>query len=338
MKTKKVEFYIAMDVHKPFTAYAVRRKEGDIVLEGSCATKPGDIEQVLEPYLFSCIIGLESNTEIYPIYDAFRAKKIDIRVANTIQLRTLVGKNDPLDAKRLSDMLRLGTFPCSFIPEGQVRSLRNIVKVRHSMREECTRIQTQIQALIRMKGLFMPKGDSFTKRWCNALEGHIAMQGGGLELRYSYERYQFDYMKLEQITNEMKEIAKSNFPKEFEALRNRRGIGDILAPYFIAEICPINRFKSEKKLRRYAGVIPCKEQSAGKTYSTSLPKTTSRGRLRWALVEAAHCMILCDDKIKAYYRKKKKEKKISGTAMMAVARCVSDVIYKILTSEQAMPS
>lgn len=333
MKTK-TEFYIGMDVHKLFTAYAVRHKDGDIVLEGSCATNPRDIKQCIEPYLFSCIIGIESNTEVYPVYDAFQAEKIDMRVANTIQLRTLVGKNDPLDAKRLSDMLRLGTFPCSFIPDKKVRALRNLVKVRHSMREDCTKIQLQIQALIRIHGLAMPCGDSFSKRWCSALEGHIALQHGGLELRHSYDRYIFEYAKLEQVTSEMTQLTKSYFPKEFECLIGRKGIGEVLAPYFIAEICPISRFKSEKKLRRYAGVIPCKEQSAGRTYSTSLPKTTSRGRLRWALVEAAHCMILCDEKIRAYYRKKKKEKKISGTAVMAVARCVSDIVYKILSTEE----
>lgn len=59
-----------MDVHKRFTAYAVRNKEGDLVLEGSCATNCKDIFEVLEPYLFSCMAGLESNTEVYPIYDA----------------------------------------------------------------------------------------------------------------------------------------------------------------------------------------------------------------------------------------------------------------------------
>jgi len=334
MKNKKCEFYIGMDVHKRFTAYAVRNKEGDLVLEGSCATNCKDIFEVLEPYLFSCMAGLESNTEVYPIYDGFKDKSLDVRVANTIQLRTLVGKNDPLDAKRLSDMLRLGTFPCSYIPEEKIRSLRNVVKVRHNMREACTKIQVQIRALIRMHGLSMPPGDSFTKRWCASLEGHIALQKGGLELRYLYDMYTFEHAKLEQVTNEMIHLVRSSFPKEFEALGNRQGIGDVLASYFISQICPINRFKSEKSLRRYAGVIPCKEESAGKTYSTCLPKTTSRGILRWAFVEAAHCMSLCDDKIKAYYRKKKKEKKISGTAMMAVARCACDIVYKILTSIQ----
>ncbi len=338
MITKKTQFYIGMDVHKVFTAYAVRSAEGSIALEGRCSTIPRDLLAALEPFLFSCIVGIESNTEVYPIYDAFRAKKLDIRVANTIQMRTLVGKNDSLDAMRLSDMLRLGTFPCSFIPDEKVRALRNMVKMRHGMREDCTRIQLRIQALTRLHGLAMPSGESFSKRWCLSLEGHIALLHGGLELRHSYDRYVFERAKLEQVTHEMTELAKAYFPREFGALRGRKGIGEILASYFIAEICPIGRFKSEKKLRRYAGVIPCTEQSAGKTYSTSLPKATSRGILRWALVEAGHCMVKCDEKMKAYYRKKKKEKKNSGTAMMAVARCVSDVVYKVLASEQAQPA
>jgi len=334
MKTKKnikTMFYIGLDVHKKSTAYAVRDKEGNIVLEGKCASKGNDLHEMLEPYLFSSVIGMECNTEVYPIYDYFKDKKCNIKVANTIQLRTLVGKNDKLDAKRLSDMLRLGTFPCAFIPEDDIRSLRSLVNVRHNLLEESTRIKTQIQAIIRRYGLIMPPGDSFTKRWETTLQHHIALNKGGLELRHSYDLYVYTYNKLMQLTNEMTSLAKDKFPKEYEAISERKGIGDTLTPYFISEICPITRFASNKKLRRYAGVIPCSEESADKTYSTKLPKTTSRRRLRWALVEAAQCMSKFDDRMKAYYKKKKKQKKVYGKAIMAVARSISDMLYKLLT-------
>ena len=106
----KTTFYIGLDVHKAFTYYAVRDINGAIALEGKSSSIGKDLYEILEPYLHSCIIGLETNTEIYPIYEYFKEKSFDIRAGNTIQLRTLIGKNDRLDAKRLSDMLRLGSF------------------------------------------------------------------------------------------------------------------------------------------------------------------------------------------------------------------------------------
>ncbi len=335
MKTKKVKFYIGLDVHKKFTYYIVRDIEGTILLDGKCASIGKDLHEILEPYLISCILGLETNTEIYPIYEYFKALSNDIRAGNTIQLRSLIGKNDRLDAKRMSDMLRLNTFPQAYIPEGKLKELRGLVKTRHSVSCEIRRIGSQIQAQIRKYGLIMPNGEAFTKRWIKVLQEHIVLNHAGIELKHMFDLYKLINNKLEDLTIQMTAYAKEHFPKEYESISAHKGIGEILTPYFISEICPITRFASVKKLRRYAGVIPCSNESAEKTYSSFLPKATSRGILRWALVEAAHCMTMHNEKIKAYYKKKKKQKKIHGKAIMAVASSISDIIFKTLMSIQA---
>jgi len=330
MKSKKgPKFIIGLDAHKAFTQCAVRDQNGNLILNQPCATTANDVKSLIEPFSFSCIIGIECNTESYPIYDGLK-NEFNIKVANTIQLRTLVGKNDSLDAQRLADMLRLGTFPCSFIPEEHISTLRSIVKVRHSILKECTRLQHQIKAFARKNGIRLVHREGISKANLTILQKYLA-DHSTTSLRFLLDQYTFTAQKLEQVTNEMAGLAQSRFPKEYASISLIRGIGDILTSYFISEICPISRFKSEKKLRRYAGIIPCSEQSGGKTYATYLPKNTSRGLLRWALVEAANCTSKHNDELKAYYQKKKREKKIHGKAIMAVARSVSDKIYKSLS-------
>jgi transposase len=334
MKKPKIEFYIGLDVHKAFTAYAVRNKEGKNVIEGSCASTPQDLKANLEPYMFSCVLGLETNAEIYPIYNGFK-EKYDIRVANTIQLRTLVGKNDQLDAIRLSDMLRLGTFPCSYIPDEKISQLRILVKIRHGFMEESAKLQLKIKSIIRKLGLPMSTARSFTKKWCYVLGHHIAFNPNGFQLRHLYDTYTYIEKKLEISENEMIEFAKINFTNEFKAIINIKGIGPVITSYLISEICPISRFKNIKKLRRYAGVIPVTQESAGKIYGTYIPKTSSRKLLRYALVAAANCMNKHNENVKKYYTKKKKQKKIHGKAIMPVARSISDMIYKTLNALEA---
>ena len=152
------------------------------------------------------------------------------------------------------------------------------------------------------------------------------------DLKALIDFYVLNNNHLQNITNEMIGYAKANFPKEFEAVSKRKGIGELLGTYFISEICPISRFISAKKLRRYAGVIPVTDKSGGKLYATYLPKSSSRSLLTWAFVQVAHCMIKFDENIKMYYKKKKREKRIAGKAIMAVASSISDMIYKTLTS------
>lgn len=326
---KKTHYFIGLDVHKEFTAYVVRDKDGNILENGECASRGQDIKKILQSYFCSCIIGVETNTEIYPIYNYFKVKNKNIFVANTIQLRKYVGKNDSLDAERLADMLRLGTFPISFIPDGNVKELRGLVKTRHEVMQDTKKKNIRIQAIIRKEGLVMPRKTS-EKKWKLKLQEYVMQGKGGHELRHLFEIYDYMEKKLDRLTNDMATFAKLHFPNEYEALTNMPGINLTLAPYFISEISPITRFASEKKLRRYAGVIPSNSESGGKNYGTYLPKHASRGILRWAMVQAAHQVKLHDEKFKKYYNRKKKEKKIHGKAIMAVASSMSDKIYKTL--------
>ena len=89
---KEVKFYIGLDVHAKFTQYIVRDLKGTILLDGRSTSNPEELYEIIEPYLSPCVIGLETNIEIYPVYEFFKEKSIDIRAGNTVQLRTLIGK------------------------------------------------------------------------------------------------------------------------------------------------------------------------------------------------------------------------------------------------------
>ena len=108
---KNTKYFIGLDVHKERTTYVIRDKIGNILLEGETATLYTELYPQLKTYLNTAIIGLEASTSYYTLYQNFLKQGYNIKVANTIQLRQLITKNDKLDARRLSEMLRLGTFP-----------------------------------------------------------------------------------------------------------------------------------------------------------------------------------------------------------------------------------
>lgn len=162
---KNIKYFIGLDVHKKSTTYVVRDKTGNIVTDGEVATLYSELSERLEPYLNASIIGLESCTSYYTLYQNFLKNNYNIKVANTIQLRQLIAKNDKLDAKRLSEMLRLGTFPCSYIPDEKIQRLRSLLQVRHSLMEEKTRCNNRIQAFLDRNGIVMPDQEAFGKKW-----------------------------------------------------------------------------------------------------------------------------------------------------------------------------
>ena len=332
MKNKK--YYIGLDVHKLKTTYVVRDQIGNILLSGETASLYTELYERLRPYLSSALIGLEACTSYYTLYQIFLKNNYDIKVANTIQLRQLITKNDKLDAQRLSEMLRLGTFPCSYIPDEKIQRLRSLLQIRHSLMEEKTRCNARIQAFLDRNGIVIPSYKAFTKKWRHALMQYMGSGLISLELRYEYDRFVFLEKKTEQLDQEISGYTQKHWKNEYQLIQSITGFGPILTCYVIAHILPIERFSSNRKLRRYAGVVPTHKESAGKKSQGHIPKTSSRKLLRWALVQAANTAGKTNTRLGRYYRMKKHQKKNTGIAKIAVASSMIDIIYKVLTTNK----
>jgi transposase len=331
---KNTKYYIGLDVHKEKTTYVVRDIIGNIIQEGKTTTLFSELYKQLETYLKSSLIGLESCTSYYTLYQEFLKNGYNIKVANTVQLRQLIVKNDKLDAKRLSEMLRLGTFPCSYIPDEKIQHLRSLLQVRHSLIEEKTRCNNRIQALLDRNGIIMPNQEAFSKKWRQQLMQHIGSGEVSLELRYEYDHFVYLEKQSEHLGQEISGYTMKHWKKEYRLIQSITGFGPVLSCYIIANILPISRFPSNRKLRRYAGVVPAFHESGDKKSKGHIPKTSSRKLLRWALIQAANAAGRTNTKLGRYYRKKKKQKNNAGIAHVAVASSMIDIIYKVLTTNK----
>ena len=331
---KNTKYFIGLDVHKEKTTYVVLDKIGNTLLEGETATIYSELFERLKTYLKSSMIGLEACTSYYTLYQNFLKNNYNIKVANTIQLRQLIAKSDPLDAKRLAEMLRLGTFPCSYIPDKKIQRMRSLVQVRHSLMEEKVRCNTRIQAFLDRNGVVMPPHKAFSKKWRNALMQYMGSGLVSMELRHEYDHFVFLEKKTEQLDQELQGYARKNWKKEYHNIQSITGIGPVIACYAIAHILPIERFPSNRKLRRYAGVVPICKQSGNKISRGRIPKTSSRKLLRWSLIQAANTIGKTDTNLGRYYRMKKKQKKNAGIAKVAVASSLIDILYKVLSTKQ----
>lgn len=325
---KNIKYYIGLDVHKEKTTHVVRDKLGNILLENETATLYSELYPQLKPYLATSLIGLEASTCYYTLYQTFLKNGYDIKVANTIQLRQLIAKNDKLDAKRLSEMLRLGTFPSSYIPEEKIQHLRNLVQMRHALMQEKVRCNNRIQAFLDRNGVVMPQQKAFSKKWKYALMQYMGSGDVSVELRYEYDHYVYLEKKNEQVDQELIGYTRKHWAKEYQLIRSITGFGILLPCYIIAFVHPIGRFLSNRKLRRYAGVIPVAKESGDYTSKGRIPKSSSKALLRWAT----------NTNLGRYYRKKKKQKKNTSIAKIAVASTLVDIIYKVLTTKKPYTS
>ena len=335
---KDIKYFIGLDVHKERTSYCVRDTLGNILTEAEAATLYSELEPRLKPHLAASMIGLEASTSYYNLYQNFLRNSYRIKVANTIQLRQLIAKNDKLDAQRLSEMLRLGTFPESYIPEEKIQHLRSLIQMRHALMQEKVRCNNRIQAFLDRNGVMMPMCKAFSKKWKHALMQYMGAGNVSTELRYEYDHYVYLEKTNEQADQEIIGYTKTYWNQQYDLLRSITGFGILLPCYIIAFVHPIERFLSNRKLRRYAGVIPVSKESGDTTSKGRIPKTTSKALLRWALVQAANTIGKTNTRLGRYYRRKKNQKKNTGIAKIAVASTLVDIIFKVLTTKKPYTS
>jgi transposase len=109
------------------------------------------------------------------------------------------------------------------------------------------------------------------------------------------------------------------------------GVGPVLAAAILAEVGDISRFGSEPaKLVAYAGIDPSVKQSGGFTGSQNRMSKRGSPYLRRALWLAASVAYRHDHTLAAFYQKKRAEGKVHMTAIGAVARKLTYVVFAIL--------
>ena len=133
---------------------------------------------------------------------------------------------------------------------------------------------------------------------------------------------------------EIEEVIEQNYieSKSAQLLKTIPGIGKFFSMLIDAEIGDINRFKSEKALACYAGLVPSTYSSGGTTHHGRLVGGNNK-LLRWAFVEAVVPAITHDEKLRFEYdllRKRMSHNK----AKVAIARKLLTITFCCLKKNE----
>jgi transposase len=129
------------------------------------------------------------------------------------------------------------------------------------------------------------------------------------------------------------EIDKRMAPgKDIELLQTITGVDSFTAFILKSEMDDIEKFSSKEKFTSYGGLIPSVHQSGLKSY---IVKTTKQGNkfIRWTLTEAAQ-VLLRYSKYFIYHYNKLRVEQDGNSAIIAVARRLSEIAYVILEEKR----
>ena len=240
-------------------------------------------------------------------------------------------KSDQLDAQVLAEFLALDMIPEAYRPSKRQRAHRILVRHRSYLSRRLTSVRNKIRRIL--SNYNADREDLFTEMGLAYLNKTAVLEADRFVLDQLVLEWKAYTQQLAETDQRLKEFAKQAPVEESEAraiLDTIPGVGPVTIDVVISELGDIRRFRSQKKVCAYAGLVPGQRESAGRTRELGITKEGSK-LMRWVLVQAAWRLVNKTarwGRIFEALRKRRGKKK----AIVAVARRLLCVMASMLQS------
>jgi len=325
--------YFGVDYHKKFSHGTIMTESGKILKQGRFSNQPESVARFLDGYGDGeCFSVLEATRNWTVMHDILEDLTSDVTLAHPLKVRAIAEakiKTDKISSTTLADLLRCDLVPAAYVCSPRARVIKNLLRHRMFLVRLQTMVKNRIHVLLdRHPETSQQRSASglFTKTGISELRQ--------LELpRYDHHILNSELDLLEQLQEQIKqadrwltEVGKKD--KRVKHLMSIPGIGRAFALLIVSEIDDVGRFRTDKKLHAYAGLVPSTYSSGGHTFHGRITKTGNK-YLRWALVEAVWPAIQKDVSLNQYYRRIA-HRKGANPAKIATARRLLTIVYKLL--------
>jgi transposase len=333
--------YIAFDAHKRYTFASVARADGHVVREERIDHERGALREFLGRCESGSPVAVETIGHWYWIVDEIETAGCVPKLVHARKAKLMMGetnKTDRLDARGLNRLQRNGTLPTVWIPPGELRDQRELVRARMMLVRQRTQLKNRIHATLAkyalndvdVTDLFGVRGRALLRERLPLLPEHTA---------YTTARL---LEQVEQLTSEVDDLeqrmtAVFKPTPAIQWLLTLPGVGLILAVVIALEVGDVTRFPTAEKLAGYAGTTPKVIASGGKVRYGHLRPDVNR-YLKWAFIEAANA--ICIHRRRAPRRHVSRlyeriaRRRGHPTAIGAVARHLAEATFWILTKHE----
>ena len=313
-------------------------------------------------------VCMESTGKYYvPVYNALEGHISNVVVANPKWVRCIKGeKDDNKDAKWIADLFKLGIVRGSFIPNKDIRILRELTRYLYKLTNMRTSEKNRFTNALTVGNckLDMVFSDIFGKsssaiintilsqneyndedilknvdKHCKSSNEDILNSISGISWQDAQKQrmnvIQEHINYLDKSIKTVKEIIDSiiaPYESAIKLLCSVPGIDRKSAITIISEIgTDMSQFSSHYHLASWAGLAPGCNESAGKKKSVKISRAGVY--LKPTLVEVAHCAV--KDKDNPYYANKfnvLSKRRGKKRAYIAIARKILVAIYHMLST------
>lgn len=333
-----MEQFIGCDAHRKYCVFVVVDERGRSSRPLRCSTRREEFRACLEQLPAGADVGLEASGGWYWMVDEIERSGRRPRLAHPTEAKKRMPgrmKTDERDAGGIAMLLRNGTFPSVWIPSGELRDLRALLRTRLSLRQDQTALKNRIHAALARYGLREDdERDLFTRRARPLLESYLAMLPPRTSVATCAELSMVDGLERQVRGVEKRLREELREDPTLRLLKSLPGVGEILGATLALEIGAVERFANPERLSAYAGLVPVVRSSGGKSWLGETSKSSNH-YLRWAYVEAACCVVAQKKRLAGsyavrLYEEKKESKKSHAVAAVALGHHLAEASWWML--------
>jgi transposase len=250
-------------------------------------------------------------------------------------------KNNRIDSIKILKHLMSGDLKPIRVPQGAYRELRNLVKIRENYATDRKVAKQRIKALLLHANLYTDLKDSespWSRNYIKELKQIECSFAIRQRLDMLIEDLEYARKKLLSTHRMLKSFCKEHqeINQYIDYLRSIPGIGFIVAVTLLGKIGNPQQLQNPRELAGFVGLSP-REKSTGDSVIRGSITHMGDKTLRFLLVEAAWIAIRKDTQLEQFYyrvRNKNHPKYASKIAITAVARKLTQIIYRILKDKR----
>jgi transposase len=332
-----MNYFIGLDVHLRHISVCILDRSGKKIQQLRHRGTREELLQRLSQLDGPVAICFEASCGYGHLYEQLRRVSERVVVAHPGQLRLIFRskrKHDRADAEKLAKLLFLGEVPSVHVPNQDVRAWRQFIEHRTRLVNKRTRVKNALGGLLRSLGIARPRGQGrWSKRdrqWLQELALPTALcicqRDTLLDELELFDR------QIARVEHSLEAFAEGQ--PAVSLLRTIPGVGPRTAEAVVAYLDRPDRFRSNKSVGCYLGLVPSQDQS-GPTNRLGHITREGPATVRRLLAEAAWQGVLRSATIRRYFLRIARDdpgrKKI---ALVATAHYLARVMLAMLRSGQ----
>jgi len=328
---------VGIDYHKKFSYGTIMDEKGKIIKQGMMQNSLTGVSKFIN--------GSKGKEEIRAVMEATRNWTLmydwleevtdDVKLAHPLKVKAIAEakiKTDKIDSVTLAHLLRCNLLPEAYVASKPARDVRQVLRQRMFFVRVQTMLKNRIRGIIdkHPEAGNPPYEEVFGKAGIEWLK-----KAGFPETERKIIDEDLALLKtvkeqIEKSDKSVEEIGKKDLRVKY--LSSIPGIGTFFSVLLCYEIDDINRFRTDKKLHAYAGLVPSTYASGNKVFHGHITKQGNK-YIRWAMIEAVWPAIRSDIELRTHYEKLK-IKKGANCAKVATAKRLLTIVYRVLKEER----